>query len=179
MLIRSQPKGCLSASSRSRCSAHRIEPGRVSRLHAQAATASVQGTVTDMSGAAVPDTAVQVRNTSTSAAQTTNTDSAGRFIVSDLPVGNTVASHQDRVLHRRSPRHHPTSAPKPWLISRCRSVSSSRPSPWKAKPRRSIPPTPPSGTYIKWPADDAEPPLNGRNFEQLIQSRSWSQSDRR
>ena len=60
----------------------------VNCLHAQAASASIQGTVTDMSGAAVPDASVQVRNTGTDASQKTTTDSAGRFTVSDLPVGN-------------------------------------------------------------------------------------------
>src|SRR5690242_13776205 len=60
----------------------------VDRLHAQAASGTIQGTVTDATGGAVPDASVQVRNTGTGAAQTTTTDSAGRFTVSDLAVGS-------------------------------------------------------------------------------------------
>jgi Carboxypeptidase regulatory-like domain len=60
----------------------------VSRLSAQGATATIQGTVTDMSGAAIPGASVQVRNTGTGVAETTATDSAGRFRVPDLGVGS-------------------------------------------------------------------------------------------
>src|ERR1700682_2009203 len=59
----------------------------VSRLYAQAATGTIQGTVSDMSGAAIPTASVQVKNTGTGATQTTTTDAAGRFNVPDLAVG--------------------------------------------------------------------------------------------
>ena len=58
------------------------------RLNGQAATASIQGTVTDQSGAAVPGAAVEVKNTGTGATQTTTSDSAGRFNAPDLAVGS-------------------------------------------------------------------------------------------
>src|SRR5260370_539577 len=59
----------------------------VTRLGAQAATATILGTVTDASGAAVPDAAVQVKNTGTGATQSTTSDAQGRFRVSEIPVG--------------------------------------------------------------------------------------------
>ena len=59
----------------------------VTRLNAQAATATILGTVTDASGAAIPEAAVQVKNTGTGATQTTTSDAQGRFRVSELPVG--------------------------------------------------------------------------------------------
>ncbi len=58
------------------------------RLAGQGATASIQGTVTDQSGAAVPGAEVQVKNTGTGATQTVTSDASGRFNAADLPVGS-------------------------------------------------------------------------------------------
>jgi len=60
----------------------------VSRLAAQGATATILGIVTDMSGAAVPDAAIQVENLSTGVTQSTTSDAGGRYRVAELPVGN-------------------------------------------------------------------------------------------
>ena len=51
-------------------------------------TASISGRVVDASGAAVPAASVVVKNTGTSAAQTTVTDDQGRYAVPDLPIGS-------------------------------------------------------------------------------------------
>ncbi len=58
------------------------------RLAGQAATASIQGTVNDQSGAAVPGAEVQVKNTGTGATQTITSNATGRYNVADLPVGS-------------------------------------------------------------------------------------------
>src|SRR5712691_10564516 len=60
--------------------------GNVPRLEAQA-TASISGTVTDMSGAAIADAVVQVRNTGTGITQTLASDGQGRFRAPDLAIG--------------------------------------------------------------------------------------------
>jgi hypothetical protein len=60
----------------------------VARLHAQAASASIQGTVTDSSGAAIPDASVQVKSVNTGATQTVTSNAQGRFVASDLGVGD-------------------------------------------------------------------------------------------
>src|SRR5712691_3049127 len=60
----------------------------IARLHAQGASASLQGTVTDASGAAVPGASVQAKNTGTGATQTATSDNAGRFNIPDLGVGS-------------------------------------------------------------------------------------------
>ncbi len=52
-----------------------------------AGTASISGRVTDASGAAVPNATVTIKNDSTSASQTINTDEQGRYTVPDLPIG--------------------------------------------------------------------------------------------
>jgi Carboxypeptidase regulatory-like domain len=49
------------------------------RLWAQGATATILGTVTDMSGAAVPRAMVQVKNSGTGVTQSIATDAQGRF----------------------------------------------------------------------------------------------------
>ncbi len=54
---------------------------------AQFTTASLAGTVLDSSGASLPGAQVTVRNVDTSLTQTVNTDSAGAFLFSRLPVG--------------------------------------------------------------------------------------------
>ena len=58
-------------------------------LFGQAAgTASISGRITDASGAAIPAASVVVKNTGTSASQTTVTDGQGRYTVPDLPIGS-------------------------------------------------------------------------------------------
>jgi hypothetical protein len=59
----------------------------ITRLAAQAATATLQGTVTDASGAAVPDVKISVKNTGTGAAQDGASNSQGRYTLPNLSVG--------------------------------------------------------------------------------------------
>jgi hypothetical protein len=54
---------------------------------AQRSTATLRGTVTDESGATVPGATVSVKNRDTGLARTANTNSAGHYTFSDLPVG--------------------------------------------------------------------------------------------
>src|SRR5215469_9685628 len=58
-----------------------------SGLFAQGTTATVEGTVSDASGAAVPDASVVVRNLNTGAANNASTDSQGRYLLADIGVG--------------------------------------------------------------------------------------------
>jgi outer membrane receptor protein involved in Fe transport len=57
------------------------------RVASQTATATILGTVTDSSGAAVPDAAVEAKNTETGITQRVTSDSQGRYHVADLPIG--------------------------------------------------------------------------------------------
>ena len=59
-----------------------------SRLGAQGSTATIVGTVTDSSGAAVAGASVQAKNTGTGIAQTVASDSQGRFRFSNLGIGD-------------------------------------------------------------------------------------------
>src|SRR5579862_1442318 len=58
------------------------------RLNGQASTGTIQGAVTDQSNAAVPNATVQAKNNGTGAVQTTVTDPQGRFVLQDLAVGS-------------------------------------------------------------------------------------------
>src|SRR5262245_20877765 len=58
------------------------------RLYGQAATATITGTVTDISGAAVPGAAVNATNTGTGLTRSTNTDGQGRYNLPDLAIGD-------------------------------------------------------------------------------------------
>jgi len=56
--------------------------------HANAqSTASIQGTVTDASGAAVPNATITVRNEGTGEERVTQSDATGAYLVASLPVG--------------------------------------------------------------------------------------------
>ena len=59
----------------------------VTRLAAQVETATISGTATDSSGAALVGATVQARNVGTNISQSTVTDAAGRYRIPDLPIG--------------------------------------------------------------------------------------------
>lgn len=62
-------------------------PGAAAGLHAQV-SASVSGTISDASGARIPAAEVQVKNRETGATRHSRTDTAGRYQVLALPVGD-------------------------------------------------------------------------------------------
>ncbi|MGA8767129.1 MAG: carboxypeptidase-like regulatory domain-containing protein, partial [Candidatus Acidiferrales bacterium] len=60
----------------------------VNRLAAQVETATISGTATDSSGAALVGATVQTKNLGTNVTQSTVSDAAGRYRIHDLPVGS-------------------------------------------------------------------------------------------
>ena len=60
----------------------------VNRVSAQGTTATILGNVADASGAAIPDASVEVRNVGTGATQVVSADAQGRFRVPGLLVGD-------------------------------------------------------------------------------------------
>ena len=57
------------------------------KLHGQAATASITGTVTDSSGGSIPGATVNAKNTGTGVTRTTASDGQGRYNLPDLAIG--------------------------------------------------------------------------------------------
>lgn len=57
-------------------------------VKAQDETATISGTVTDSSGAALPGATIQAKNVGTDATQSTVADALGRYRIPDLPIGN-------------------------------------------------------------------------------------------
>jgi hypothetical protein len=60
----------------------------VNRVAAQVETATISGTATDSSGAALVGASVQAKNVGTNVTQSTVSDSAGRYRIADLPIGS-------------------------------------------------------------------------------------------
>ncbi len=58
-----------------------------SSLFAQGQLSQISGTVLDSTGAAIPDATVKVTNTATDLVRTVVTDSAGNYVITNLPVG--------------------------------------------------------------------------------------------
>lgn len=58
------------------------------RSYAQAVRATIQGAVTDSSGAALPGVTVEAKNVDTNVVQSTVTNGEGRYTAPDLPIGN-------------------------------------------------------------------------------------------
>lgn len=56
-------------------------------LLAQRATATISGTITDPSGATLPEAVVRATNVNTGGTQTTTSDAQGRYRIAELPVG--------------------------------------------------------------------------------------------
>jgi hypothetical protein len=63
-------------------------PTQLTRLQAQGTTATLLGTVTDSSGAAIPGADIQVKNVGTGLTTTSQTDAQGRYRVADVGVGD-------------------------------------------------------------------------------------------
>ena len=64
-----------------------FSPAGAGRLYAQA-TATISGTVADMSGAAIPGSSIQVKNLGTGITQSISTDAQGRYTVPELVIGS-------------------------------------------------------------------------------------------
>src|SRR5438477_7186812 len=65
-------------------------------LQAQIATASLNGTVSDPSGAVIPGATVNLKNVATNGERTTNTNSAGQYVLVNISPGRyTLTVHKD------------------------------------------------------------------------------------
>ena len=57
-------------------------------MYAQKTSGTIRGSVTDPSGAVVPNVAVVIRNEGTGSARAANTNDQGEYVAAELPSGN-------------------------------------------------------------------------------------------
>ncbi|MGC2162283.1 MAG: carboxypeptidase-like regulatory domain-containing protein, partial [Silvibacterium sp.] len=131
-------------------------------------TASISGRITDASNAAVPAATVVVKNTGTSASQTTVTDDQGRYTVPDLAVGSyeidvSKTGFQNSV--RTGVTLSVGSAP---VIDIPLSVGQSTQTVTVSAEASQVETTTAAVSSLVNQTQMRELPLNGRNFEQLI-----------
>ena len=138
-------------------------------LCGQGATATVLGTVADMSGAAIPDASVELKNTQTGASQTVTSDGQGRFRVPEIPVGDYEAQASkagfSTVIHKGIT----LTVGGQTVVDFALQVGQQQQTVTVEGQVSQVETTNAAiGAYTS-PKQMAELPLNGRNFEQLIQ----------
>jgi hypothetical protein len=135
----------------------------------QGATATILGTVTDTSGAAIPDANVQVRNVGTDQIQTTQSDPQGRFRVPDVPIGDyEVQSSKDgfaTVIHKGIT----LAVGSQNVVDFSLAVGQTQQTVTVEGEVTQVETTNAAVGSLVNQAQMRELPLNGRNFEQLIQ----------
>ena len=133
-----------------------------------AGTASISGRVMDSSGAAVPSASVVVKNTGTSASQTTITDGQGRYTVPDLSIGS-YEIEVSKTGFQNSVRSGITlsvgSAP---VVDLQLTVGQSTQTVTVSAEASQVETTTSAVSSLVNQTQMRELPLNGRNFEQLI-----------
>jgi len=144
-------------------------PGVVARLSAQGVTATILGTVTDSSGAAIPGAAVQVKNLGTGVTIPSQTDGQGRYRVPDLPVGEYEAqSSKDgfsTVVHKGIT----LTVGEQAVVDFSLAVGQTQQTVTVEGAVTQVETTNSTVSSLVNQTQMRELPLNGRNFEQLIQ----------
>ena len=143
--------------------------GGVVRLKAQGTTATILGTVTDSTGAVIAGANLQVKNVDTAQAQNTQTDAAGRYRVPDLLVGSyEVQATKDgfaTVVHRGIT----LTVGSQNVVDFSLAVGQTQQTVTVEGAVTQVETTNSTVGSLVDQAQMRELPLNGRNFEQLIQ----------
>jgi len=138
------------------------------RLASQAATGTILGTVTDSSGATVPDTTVRITNVGTAATQIAMTDSQGLYRVPALPIGDYDVQAEktgfETVLHRGVT----LTVGRELVVDFSMPVGQLAQTVTVEGEVQTIDTTTSTISNLVEPTQMRELPLNGRNFEQLI-----------
>jgi hypothetical protein len=138
------------------------------RLEAQTTTATILGTVTDQSNAAVPGAKVQVTNTGTSATQTSTTDGEGRFRVPALPIGNYEVTVESTGFQTQVRKGVVLTVGREAVVDFTLSVGQVAQTVTVEAAVAQVDTTSAAVGNLVEPTQMRELPLNGRSFEQLI-----------
>jgi hypothetical protein len=141
----------------------------LTQLFAQGTTATILGTVTDPTGATIAGASVQVTNVGTGQTQTAVTDTVGRYNVPDLPVGDyeVQASREGfaRVIHKGIT----LTVGSQNVVDFSLAVGQAQQTVTVQGAATQVETTNSSVGALVDQTQMRELPLNGRNFEQLIQ----------
>lgn len=141
----------------------------VTHLFAQGAGATILGTVTDTTGAAIPSAAIQVKNVGTGQTRSTQSDGQGRFNVPDLGVGEyEVRASKDgfaTLVHKGIT----LTVGSQNVVDFSLAVGQTQQTVTVEGQANQVETTNSTLSSLVNQAQMRELPLNGRNFEQLIQ----------
>lgn len=142
---------------------------QLSRLAGQGATATILGTVTDATGASIPGASIQVKNVGTGQTETSQSDVQGRYRVPDVGVGDyEVEASKDgfaTVIHKGIS----LTVGSQNVVDFALSVGQTQQTVTVEGAVTQVETTNSTVASLVNQAQMRELPLNGRNFEQLIQ----------
>ena len=142
--------------------------GVVAMHAAQGSTATILGTVTDSSGAAIPDAAVRVTNAGTGAVQLITSDAQGRYRLTDLPIGEYEVRAEKAGFQTLDKKGISLTVGSDTVVDFPLSVGQITQSVTVEADVTQVETTSAAVSTLIEPTQMRELPLNGRNFEQLI-----------
>jgi len=142
--------------------------GGLSRLDAQGVTGSISGTITDSSGAGVPDAAVAVKNSGTGIAQSKATDAQGRYSVPDLGLGEYEVTASKAGFSTAVHKGITVSVGAQLVVDFTLAVGQQQQTVTVEGEVSQVDTTSATVSSLVEPTQMRELPLNGRNFEQLL-----------
>lgn len=139
------------------------------RLAAQQTTGTILGTATDASGASVPGANVQVKNVGTGQIQTVQSDAQGRYRVPDLPVGDYEVQASKQGFSTVVQKGIELSVGSQNVVDFSLAVGQAQQTVTVEAQTTQVETTDSTVASLVNQTQMRELPLNGRNFEQLIQ----------
>jgi len=137
-------------------------------LHAQVSTASILGTVTDSSGAAIADATVQVKNIGTGVAVMATSDAQGRFNIPSLNIGDYEVTASKTGFQTVVRKGVTLTVGNPFVVDFNLPIGQAQQTVTVEGEVSQVDTTSSTVANLVDTKQMAELPLNGRNFQQLI-----------
>lgn len=137
-------------------------------LHAQAVTANISGTVTDSSGAVIAGATVTITNTATGVSTTLTTNDQGFYNAPDLVVGTYQVSASKAGFQTTVQQNINLTVGKQWVANLVLQVGQATQTVTVESAVSQVETQSTAITSLVSPKQMVDLPLNGRNFEQLL-----------